>query len=420
MTSAGDGQLISANIRIPKILFLNPWDRLIGPNRYLVEILRQAPELSARATVVFHQDNNALSEYRDLGCRVAVWPEIHLIHPRPDIANAARTLRNHTLGLAKVVRRVHALAPELVVSNSEILCVGGMAARAAKIPHIQVVHSLLFEYRREAYGSIIGLFIRFLWFWARGFVAVSESVKRMLMTFRIDPRHIAVVPNGFDPSKIQEKSRLPVPAGIGRLLIGRSPVLMTVGRIAPMKGQKILMEAILRLRENYPFLLCLFVGGRGEKESAEDVHGYWEHLSDQVRRYKLQDSVQFLGEVDYVPELLHRADVYVHPSFTESFSRAVAEALICDKPVVCTTAGALPETVGEGGAVLVPPADPEALAAGLVQVLEGKALRRKIISSGQAHVEDHYSIFQTARRFVEVVSSAADLRTIGTPLANVC
>jgi glycosyltransferase involved in cell wall biosynthesis len=408
------------NLRIPKILFLNPWDRLIGPNRYLADILSQTPELSSMATVVVDHDNEAIAEYRDLGCRVDVWPEVHLIHPRLDVPNVSRNLRDHTLGLAKVVRRVRALAPELVVSNSEILCVGGMAARAARIPHVQVVHSLLFQYRKKAYGSIIGLFMRFLWFWARGFIAVSESVRRMLMTFRIDPRQIAVVPNGFDPSKIKEKSRLPLPAGIGRLLEGRSPVLITVGRIAPMKGQNILIEAVQRLRENYPLLLCLFVGRRGEKGSAEDVDGYCEYLSHQVHRYKLQDCVQFLGEVDYVPELLRCADVYVHPSLTESFSRVVAEALICGKPVVCTTAGALPEVVGEGGAVLVPPCDPEALAAGVGCVLEGKALRQRIISFGQTHVEDHYSIFQTARMFVEAVASAADLRSIKSPRANVC
>ncbi len=402
--------MTTGNGHIPKVLFLNPWDRLIGPNRYLIEMLRQAPELSVRSTVVFAAGGEAFREYRDLGCRTEVWPEIGLIHPRLTPRNVASNLQRHTVGLARVVRRLKDRHPDLVVSNSEILCVGGMAARMARIPHVQVVHSLLFQYRWQQYGWIIHWFIHFLSLWTNCFISVSESVRRMLMAYRIKKRQIALVPNGFDAQGIRAKSCLPLPPGMEDLIQGRSPVLMSVGRIAPMKGQDVLVEAVKRLRLQYPSMVCLMVGRRGGPESMEDTESFLEHLMDQIHRYRLQDCVHFLGEVDYVPELLHHADVYVHPSFTESFSRVVAEALICGKPVVCTNAGALPEVVGPLGAIMVQPGDTEALAQGILQVLEGESLRQRIVSSGQTYVEDHFSVLDTTRRFLEVLGSGAGPR----------
>jgi len=392
---------------VPKVLFINPWDRLIGPNRYLVEMLRQAPDLAAQATVIFHEANDALEEYRDLGCHTEVWPEIGLIHPRLTLRNVASNLQRHTVGLARVVRRLKDRHPDLVVSNSEILCVGGMAARMAGIPHVQVVHSLLFQYRDQQYGRVLRLFVRFLSLWAKCFIGVSESVRRMLRLYQIKNSRIAVVPNGFNAQWIRAKSCLPLPPGVEDLIRGRSPVLMSVGRIAPMKGQDVLIEAVNRLRLHYPSMACLIIGRRGGPESMEDTDSFLKGLMDQIHRYRLQDCVHFLGEVDYVPELLHHADVYVHPSFTESFSRVVAEALICGKPVVCTNAGALPEVVGPQGAIMVQPGDAEALAQGIIQVLEGESLRQRIVSSGQAHVENHFSVPETTRRFLEVLGSVA-------------
>jgi hypothetical protein len=128
------GEPCSRSSDTPCVIFLNPWDRLIGPNRYLVEMLRHAPELAVRSTVVFAAGDDACREYRDLGCRTEVWPEVGLIHPRLTLGNVASNLQRHTVGLARVVRRLKDRRPDLVVSNSEILCLGGMAARAAGIP----------------------------------------------------------------------------------------------------------------------------------------------------------------------------------------------------------------------------------------------------------------------------------------------
>jgi glycosyltransferase involved in cell wall biosynthesis len=241
----------------------------------------------------------------------------------------------------------------------------------------------------------------------------------MLMNYRIKDGQIAVVPNGFDAQGIREKSSLPLPPVVEGLIRGHSPALMSVGRIAPMKGQHILVEAVKRLRIEFPSMVCLIVGRRGGAESMEDIDSYFKDLMGQIHRYRLENCVHLLGEVDYVPELLHHADVYVHPSFTESFSRVVGEALICGKPVVCTNAGALPEVVGPQGAIMVEPGDAEGLAQGIKKVLQGESLRQSIVSFGQKHVESHYSVLQTAPRFLEVLLSVSSCRLGGRRVGNV-
>jgi glycosyltransferase involved in cell wall biosynthesis len=391
---------------IPKVLFINPWDRLIGPNRYLAEMLRQSPELATRSTVIFHEANDALEEYRNMGCQVAVWPEVRLLHPCLTVANLVHLIRTHSLGLAKVIQRLRGLQPGVVVTNTEIVMVGGMAARILGIPHVQVFHSLLFKYKKERFAPIVRLYSRWLSFFAERFVAVSETVKQMLIEYSVRSDKIAIVPNGFDLKDIRKKSEIPLPANLQELIRGRYPIFISVGRIGPMKGQDVLVEAMNNLREMYPSSLCLIVGRVGSEEGIEEVLKFNNDLIRRVESCDLQDSVYFMGEVDYIPALLAQSDVYVHPSLTESFSRVVAEALICGKPVVCTNAGALPEVAGPTGAEFVKPGKAEALGQGILRLLSDKAVRQKVVSSGQAYVESHYPIWETTEKLLDVLKAS--------------
>jgi len=75
--------------------------------------------------------------------------------------------------------------------------------------------------------------------------------------------------------------------------------------------------------------------------------------------------------------------------------------------------------VGPQGGVMVPPGDVEALAQGIRQVLQGESLRQRIVSSGQEHVESHYSVLRTAPMFLEVLLSVANCRFGGRRVGNV-
>jgi N-acetyl-alpha-D-glucosaminyl L-malate synthase BshA len=95
--------------------------------------------------------------------------------------------------------------------------------------------------------------------------------------------------------------------------------------------------------------------------------------------------VRFLGLLPHFADLLARADLFVLPSETESFGLAALEALASGVPVVASAVGGIPEVVrhGETG-LLVPPADPNALAAACLSLFEDAPRRRKMAEAARA------------------------------------
>jgi glycosyltransferase involved in cell wall biosynthesis len=103
-------------------------------------------------------------------------------------------------------------------------------------------------------------------------------------------------------------------------------------------------------------------------------------------------------------ELYSEAEVAVVPSLYEGFSLPAIEAQSCGVPLIATTGGAIPEVVGRHGdtALLVPPADSEALAAELLATLgRGPGLRAGLGGRGRQRVIDLWSWRVMAQRTVE-------------------
>jgi glycosyltransferase involved in cell wall biosynthesis len=129
---------------------------------------------------------------------------------------------------------------------------------------------------------------------------------------------------------------------------------------------------------------------------------YAPHLTQKLG---LTSRVAFTGKVS--AESLRRfytsSEVVVLPSLYEGFGLPAAESMACGTPVVATHAGALPEVVGkEGAGILVPPRDPQALAAAILKVLQDEASRKKMGVLGRQRVENLFTWAKVAERTVEV------------------
>jgi len=93
--------------------------------------------------------------------------------------------------------------------------------------------------------------------------------------------------------------------------------------------------------------------------------------------------------------LYHAARVYLHPSYYEGFGIPMLEAMAAGAPVVTSTTSCLPEVAGDA-ALLVDPADPEAIATALRQADGDQALRARLVEAGRRRVA-HYSWERCAR-----------------------
>jgi glycosyltransferase involved in cell wall biosynthesis len=125
-----------------------------------------------------------------------------------------------------------------------------------------------------------------------------------------------------------------------------------------------------------------------------------------VEEYGLGDVITFTGRVTTEELVKHylASEICVVPSLYEGFGLPAAEAMSCRLPVITTRGGALPEVVGQDGdaGILVPPADPDALARAIKHLLSDKNLQRKMGEAGRKRVEKNFTWEQAARRMVEV------------------
>lgn len=176
--------------------------------------------------------------------------------------------------------------------------------------------------------------------------AVSQDLAALALAVTGVP-HIEVVPHGFEPW-----GALPSRA-VARGMHGISDaefLVLCAARLDPIKGVDVLIRAI----KDVPHA-TLWLAGEGAQRDA---------LEALTRRLGVHGRIRFWGHLDRqsLGARLAAADVFVLPSRSEAFGIALVEAMHAGLPVVATRVGGIPELVGKENGILVPPADPAALA----------------------------------------------------------
>jgi N-acetyl-alpha-D-glucosaminyl L-malate synthase BshA len=168
-----------------------------------------------------------------------------------------------------------------------------------------------------------------------GVTAVSNYLKQRTMEEFEIRREIKVVYNFIDSRKGQSLMRGPcrremyAPAG--------EKVLMHASNFRPVKRVSDVVRIFAKVRAQMPAKLLL-VGEGPERLFIQQL----------VKELKLRDDVRFLGEVDYIEQVLHCADLFVLPSEQESFGLVALEAMNCGVPVIGAQTGGVPEVVVHG------------------------------------------------------------------------
>ena len=151
-----------------------------------------------------------------------------------------------------------------------------------------------------------------------------------------------------------------------------------MGRFDPRKGLGLLLEAMHLVRESRGDVRLRLVGGSPLSGTSRSYEG-------QVAALGLADCVEFIDERPHeaIPGLMAQADLFVLPSYYDSFGVVLVEAMACGLPVVATRCGGPEELVEEHSGRLVAVGDAADLAAGILAVIEGygrydrEAIRRR-------------------------------------------
>ncbi len=123
----------------------------------------------------------------------------------------------------------------------------------------------------------------------------------------------------------------------------------------------------------------------------------------------LASSIHFAGDFDddeALSSCYSGAALYVQPSLTEGFGLPPLEAMACGTPVLCSTGGALPETVGDA-AELLDPIDPQPWAASIAALLGDSTRRAELARRGLEHAR-RFTWAEAARRTLDVYESAVE------------
>lgn len=224
----------------------------------------------------------------------------------------------------------------------------------------------------------------------------DEVVQRL----EADPRSVVVVPNGVDPSRWRTTEAQREGARL-RLDLATEPLLVLVGRLEHEKGAQDAIEALSLLSTRYPTAHLAVVG---DGARADD-------LARQVADAGLTDRVHMLGRLgdDDVAAVVAAADIALVPSRYEPFGLVALEAMASGTAVVAAATGGLTDVVDDGvTGILVPPAQPPALARAVAALLSDRQRRDALVRAASQQVDDRFGWAPVAEATARVYDDVLD------------
>jgi glycosyltransferase involved in cell wall biosynthesis len=332
---------------------------------------------------------------------------------------AADALENDTPHLRAAVRELaghlRRARPDVVFCHGyKANLVGRPAARRRGIPVVAVSRGWTGEsWKVRLYEALDRAHLRFM----DCVVCVSAAQAAKVYRAGVRPGRIRVIHNAVDAARFSH----PDPRGRDELqALFRTPRPLLVGaagRLSPEKGFDVLVAAAARLRRSHPHVGFVHFGAGHCRPRIER----------QIAVRGLAESFVLGGFRTDLDRFLPHFDLLVLPSYTEGLPNVVLEACAAGVPVVATAVGGTPEVIDADRGVLVPPGDPQALAAGIRAALAPGRSLRELGEAGRRYVREHFSFAAQAEHYLELLAelcparregyepSAAELVSAGSP-----
>ena len=378
----------------PHVLFLDQAGVLGGAELYLLDVARAFRDTSR---VVLFEAGPFLERLRDAGIAAEAYSAPSALLNVRKTAGWGSALQALP-GLARLTAQVARTARDydvLFANSQKAMLVAGLAGAVARRPVVWSLHDMLTAAHFSALNRRVAV-MGANWFVDRVVVNSQATQSAFRQSGgRVDKT--TVVYNGIDAAPFDAIDPSDLESLRGEFDKPDVPLLGVFGRLAPWKGQHVVLEALPALPEAH----VLFVGDtlfRGDEP-------YEETLRRTARRLDVADRVHFLGFRDDVPRLMTFVDLVLHTSVApEPFGRVIVEAMLAGTPVLATRAGGPVEIVQEPDTgVLVPPGDPEALATAVQDVLSSPNRARAMAQAAQAYARRRFSVEQMQKGVKEAI-----------------
>jgi len=205
----------------------------------------------------------------------------------------------------------------------------------------------------------------------------THEKNQMVRFYSAQPDKIAVIPCGVDLALFRPMDRDEAREKLG---LSDKKIILFVGRIEPLKGIDLLLNAVAPLEDKNDLRVLIIGGDPGEAEETA-------RLGQLAANLGIGEKVAFLGAVEHerLPLFYSAANVCVVPSYYESFSLVALEALACGTPVIAARVGGLPSIIRDGETgYLIPWHCPEPFTERLELLLANESLARSLGLAGHA------------------------------------
>lgn len=229
-------------------------------------------------------------------------------------------------------------------------------------------------------------------------VVVNSTAVRaiLLQTYGLSSEKVRVVYNGVDVQRFasarRDRSKL-----LPDVEINSKVVAVVANMYSRVKGHDQLIAAATNVCKILPETIFILVGDGQERPRLEQL----------VRQAGLEKNFIFLGSRKDIPELLACCDLSVLPSEAEAMPNALLEAMASGLPVIATGVGGSLEVIEDGiNGLLVPPRNPEALAAAILRVLRDPSFAARLARAGQERIGIQFSFDRLIAQFEQLYQNS--------------
>jgi glycosyltransferase involved in cell wall biosynthesis len=284
----------------------------------------------------------------------------------------------------EVLRRFR---PDVVHTHQmTALLYAGRAARRERTPVVHTEHENVTSRRSDSWARRLRTWLkwRYAGRYADRFCGVSRDVIAAAGAYgTIRRRKLAYIPNGIDTKAFAEvgADRSAARAALG--IAPNAPVVGTLGRLAEVKQQAVLIRAFAQLVPDFPAARLVLVGDGPLRTELEEL----------AASLGLGGAVLFAGYRSNPEQYLAAMDIFVLPSRAEAMPLVVPEAWAAGCPVVATRVGGIPGLIADGRTgLLVEPGDADGLVARLRHLLTDPRLARELGRAGRELARAKYDV----------------------------
>lgn len=373
-----------------KILFIHSCAGLYGADRCLLSICRGLVEAGAEPYVLLPYDGILVKELKKLGANVQIMDTVVFRRDVFSISGALKMLAKAPFSIFRIARFIREKKIDIVYTNTGVAIGGAVAARLTRRPHIWHFRDILTEFGRllRFYEPFVNLF----------------STRLIFIT--------KAVGDQFSSAGIRKKGKVIYDGIPTENFSGEAPehrgsnfIVTSVGRLAPYKGQQVLIEALKDVNDQGVSMEAFIVGDVYAGREA-----FKEELSAIIRDAGLQKRIHLTGFQQEVQPYLEKCNVFVMPSKRqEPLGIVMLEAMAAKRAVIATNGGGAREIINDDtNGLLVEPGNSGEMAEALIRIARDDDLRHRLASKGYQDVTEKYSEKAMISNIVNFCSDVLD------------